>query len=200
MGSAAGPSPRVWGKPLGGLGGYSSLRTIPTRVGKTPRRELDSQHAADHPHACGENCQSLRLRQRRNGPSPRVWGKLADMPIVKASFRTIPTRVGKTTPRQADGPSRSDHPHACGENCSPRWPAPRRCGPSPRVWGKLSCFPSPFPPARTIPTRVGKTNPAPSNFASTSDHPHACGENTLTSKPETTGLGPSPRVWGKHRI
>ena len=50
-----GPSPRGWGKPVIDGDGHARARTIPTRVGKTPRCPRPSAPRSDHPHAGGEN-------------------------------------------------------------------------------------------------------------------------------------------------
>ena len=114
--SPPGPSPRVWGKRLQLLRVPPSLRTIPTRVGKTLRSQVPSGVKADHPHACGENATELTKTNGKNGPSPRVWGKLRNTDDEAAYLRTIPTRVGKTWRSATPAPRCTDHPHACGEN------------------------------------------------------------------------------------
>ncbi len=50
-----GPSPRMWGEPVGFPGEGFWGRTIPTHVGRTRCRPSRSRSTADHPHACGEN-------------------------------------------------------------------------------------------------------------------------------------------------
>src|SRR5450759_295626 len=94
----------------------------------------------------------------------------------------------------------SDHPHARGEN---RFhavvPACNR-GPSPRAWGeRRPGYPS-RSPARTIPTRVGRTRCARSRPMMHSDHPHARGENKNTAGHALYSPGPSPRAWGEQRV
>ena len=73
--SAAGPSPREWGKRVQGAGLEEGGRTIPTRVGKTAPRSISTAQTADHPHASGENVQTGRMEGLETGPSPREWGK-----------------------------------------------------------------------------------------------------------------------------
>ncbi len=93
--------------------------------------------------------------------------------------RTIPTRVGRTGPRTRCLKCAADHPHACGENGLLDPFIRSAYGPSPRVWGELGEECRARHQSRTIPTRVGRTIPAPSSCRMTSDHPHACGENLL---------------------
>ena len=111
-----GPSPRVWGKHLQPLTSQLDVRTIPTRVGKTDKDREGAGRFADHPHACGENEPMGIDCLARNGPSPRVWGKLSSILPSSVSGRTIPTRVGKTGSIIPFGIFGTDHPHACGEN------------------------------------------------------------------------------------
>src|SRR5258708_5152989 len=114
----------------------ATVRTIPTRVGKTPAEFLNKPPSSDHPHACGENEYISARTVTFHGPSPRVWGKQSANCWVVIAKRTIPTRVGKTSNNQHIQPAAPDHPHACGENLSLGFgPFPNN-GPSPRVWGK----------------------------------------------------------------
>ncbi len=50
---------------------------------------------------------------------------------------------------------------------------------------------------RNIPTRVGKTACISRTARSTSEHPHACGENPGHDHAGVRIAGTSPRVWGK---
>src|SRR5947207_3898477 len=92
---------------------------------------------ADHPHACGENLGKVVIIDVKDGPSPRVWGKLRLIQQCYLLIRTIPTRVGKTKEHREPAQAIADHPHACGENSSSSTKSSRIRGPSPRVWGKL---------------------------------------------------------------
>ena len=111
-----GPSPRVWGKLPPEAIRTASIRTIPTRVGKTAVLRLRLRVTPDHPHACGENKWIATATGAPGGPSPRVWGKHAHSGIFKPDCRTIPTRVGKTLLPSQTSFATTDHPHACGEN------------------------------------------------------------------------------------
>src|SRR5436189_207704 len=53
---------------------------------------------------------------------------------------------------------------------------------------------------RTIPTRVGKTVTATIWVDAHLDHPHAGGENHAVIERIHHPPGPSPRVWGKHKL
>ena len=112
-------------------------------------------------------------------------------------WRTIPTRVGRTTQAMSGSAGSTDHPHARGENS--RWsefPA-GLFGPSPRAWGERRRLKRIRRPDRTIPTRVGRTpldSPTPDQYP---DHPHARGENSEWRRTEPCLNGPSPRAWGE---
>ena len=77
--------------------------------------------------------------------------------VCKVFRRTIPTRVGRTadSTRYAEDPP--DHPHAGGENVVFDVEEEDLFGPSPRGWGELERIEEVSHPARTIPTRVGRT-------------------------------------------
>ncbi len=50
-----GPSPRGWGELIIQEAGTEQVRTIPTRVGRTPPPIPRKHPPSDHPHAGGEN-------------------------------------------------------------------------------------------------------------------------------------------------
>src|SRR5439155_1287007 len=144
---------------------------------------------------CGENSRSTKSETRENGPSPRVWGKLLARDRLPGSARTIPTRVGKTGRQRTSNTGGTDHPHACGENATCSITRTQDIGPSPRVWGKHHPWLRGGRDGRTIPTRVGKTFTPSRPNTSSSDHPHACGENGLYCMNPIPCGGPSPRLW-----
>ena len=155
--SHRGPSPRGWGEPETWLYDRYSVRTIPTRVGRTRIRECYHAPSTDHPHAGGENVIVCNLRRRL------PW--------------TIPTRVGRTRCCVRSFCTSPDHPHAGGENKYFTFVLRSVDGPSPRGWGEPHPVPSPCLVHRTIPTRVGRTGSKGRLSRSIPDHPHAGGEN-----------------------
>ena len=171
----------MWGK-LAILGDVrAGRRTIPTRVGRTNHEKYDDSCFSDHPHACGENAPGEYIAADLHGPSPRVWGKLDCGFGLGDHIRTIP--------------------HACGENRGLRSELGACFGPSPRAWGKRARRQSwSVSTGRTIPTRVGKTRTTSRNPRTGPDHPHARGENLRRAAPPPSGVGPSPRAWGKRRL
>ena len=133
-----GPPPRVWGK-LEWWMQYGLLcRSTPTRVGKTPDREMVCEPRTVHPHACGENILDSSHSIANSGPPPRVWGKRIEFALAQ--------ECGRSTA------------HACGENAGPGLYADAKVGPPPRVWGKLTTPAGWGNSHRSTPTRVGKTH------------------------------------------
>ena len=173
--------------------------------------------SAVHPHACGENANSIRnaLNCARYTPTP--VGKTCSPYLHGAIQRYTPTPVGKTRHTRVLRLPTTVHPHACGENIDfgnlfvfddgtpPRlWgkrcirsPDVRAVGTPPRLWGKpltRSCRP---PSYRYTPTPVGKTPFATYRLSFVTVHPHACGENGPPSGVTSTMIGTPPRLWGK---
>ncbi len=111
-----GPSPRGWGELSGDDRSGELHRTIPTRVGRTSRRAWPDSIPPDHPHAGGENSTTVGVLVMKAGPSPRGWGERSRHSAGLVRRRTIPTRVGRTTPHLSSSAITADHPHAGGEN------------------------------------------------------------------------------------
>ncbi len=150
----------------------------------------------DHPHARGENRKYDRRFYMIAGPSPRAWGERSPPPPPWSGIRTIPTRVGRTTPPSETPEKSTDHPHARGENLLRILFFGPRCGPSPRAWGEPRAPSISLRYLRTIPTRVGRTRRTTSSAARPADHPHARGEN-----PHARGENPGlPAVYGDRII
>src|SRR5438445_91685 len=90
----------------------------------------------DHPHAGGENPSGDDIDIVDYGPSPRGWGERAQVGCAEFNLRTIPTRVGRTSPNSSPELLSSDHPHAGGENAQANAGSRQTRGPSPRGWGE----------------------------------------------------------------
>ncbi len=113
---AIGPSPRAWGERRCRAFCNAVNRTIPTRVGRTLRRQKPRRKKSDHPHARGENRYVTGSVAEVSGPSPRAWGEREGGRAVGGVSRTIPTRVGRTHTWGRPMARWTDHPHARGEN------------------------------------------------------------------------------------
>ena len=195
-----GPPPRVWGKRVQVCSATISVPSTPTRVGKTERPHVCEKVTMVHPHACGENVVDRGGEKREIGPPPRVWGKPSTDPAPAPSFRSTPTRVGKTLRKRVRIYRDKVHPHACGENWVSSAAITTNIGPPPRVWGKLCDVFTIICTQRSTPTRVGKTHLPQYSSIFTPVHPHACGENGRETQSSVDPVGPPPRVWGKRVI
>ncbi len=149
-----------------------------------------------HPHAGGEISLSVLLALHIGGPSPRGWGNQRVGIQLVATIRAIPTRVGKSSARQALQSDPAGHPHAGGEivQNSESWLF--AFGPSPRGWGNPRYFDQTLTTHRAIPTRVGKSTSDIAARLATPGHPHAGGEIAHPTRESVLSAGPSPRGWG----
>ena len=176
------------------------MRFTPTRVGKTPSGLRRRILMAVHPHAGGENFDTVQFSVMLDGSPPRGWGKLPPNQGKPAPPRFTPTRVGKTRWPRRSSPPPPVHPHAGGENFG-RGSARPACGGSPpRGWGKLFGELGQISRDRFTPTRVGKTFRPIVRRASTAVHPHAGGENALVAASLVADFGSPPRGWGKRVV
>ena len=90
----AGSSPRVWGQAKQEELRKAQARIIPTRVGTSDMLVASSRSCRDHPHACGDKKSTKRLRNGKEGSSPRVWGQVFFFFCPVSCAGIIPTRVG----------------------------------------------------------------------------------------------------------
>jgi len=175
--SAAGSPPRVWGRRLEDLAERLLERLTPTRVGTTRSIRRASVPVSAHPHACGDDCGSIRDR--------RTIGWLT------------PTRVGTTAARFARASWCSAHPHACGDDLLRAHVKRQTAGSPPRVWGRHALPQALGTDARLTPTRVGTTWTPRGSRSRPSAHPHACGDDVYNAIQEQLARGSPPRVWGR---
>ena len=131
-----GSPPRVWGRPYSVPATLAAQRFTPTRVGTTTSRPTRRRGAPVHPHACGDDKAAGRKSAASSGSPPRVWGRLREGRLVRASDRFTPTRVGTTRKLAVARPRARVHPQACGDD--PRYPCAGSSagGSPPRVWGR----------------------------------------------------------------
>ena len=86
---ACGSSPRVRGKPRGGVRGVRGRGLIPACAGKTCEAAIRCACNGAHPRVCGENPDKQRHSAGQTGSSPRVRGKL-----TRAGSSWVLWRVG----------------------------------------------------------------------------------------------------------
>ena len=185
------------GKLAAGLELGFDIRIIPAHAGQTRRFHALDRKRADHPRACGANVQGTVILRAPTGSSPRMRGKRVLHHRAEIAKRIIPAHAGQTkSPSLALDPS-SDHPRACGANVadylSPRF----RHGSSPRMRGKHASALALTAPVRIIPAHAGQTAHATGTARSKTDHPRACGANSLASLATCGVTGSSPRMRGK---
>ena len=89
-----GSSPRVWGQVELFIRVSYVHRIIPTRVGTSCCEVVTPMLPTDHPHACGDKENIIRIITITLGSSPRVWGQVRLCAHTEPSARIIPTRVG----------------------------------------------------------------------------------------------------------
>ena len=126
-----------------------------------------------------------------------MWGQVDRHTCYLCCQRIIPTRVGTRHYPANLSKTAGDHPHACGDKSSLSFLAKEEQGSSPRVWGQALATSSSSYGRGIIPTRVGTSTHLRAKSLSAQDHPHACGDKSLTSSQRQSLPGSSPRVWGQ---
>ena len=132
-----------------------------------------------------------------SGSSPRVRGKLKLTASDRIYIRIIPARAGQTWWEISCACLCTDHPRACGANLSASVVQSDAGGSSPRVRGKRLAVVGAEPVCRIIPTRAGQTPTGSKSRKAASDHPRACGANSVRTPVQHLDRGSSPRVRGK---
>jgi hypothetical protein len=92
-------------------------RSCTRRLGRQTFRSDQARQSArpssgSPPHARGDDEADSRLKRRRAGSPPRVWGRLESAHILDGPLRCNPTRVGTTGPYTVQSTFRAIHPHA----------------------------------------------------------------------------------------
>ncbi len=148
----------MWGKDGVNQTIPQGLRFNPTCVGKrlTGRHYLGRPTV--QPHVCGEKAFTFGRVARDYGSTPRVWGKDRGRKWWVQGRRFNPTCVGKRWNRLRSDRNFAVQPHVCGEKTTPPVNARRRCGSTPRVWGKASNLARLGSGKRFNPTCVGKSS------------------------------------------
>jgi len=88
--------PRMWGRRTTQIKISVHFGNTPTHVGKTLIRPHRHAKTWKHPHACGEDSESVKLRNPNVETPPRMWGRLDPSTITHWADRNTPTHVGKT--------------------------------------------------------------------------------------------------------
>ena len=174
-----------------------SPRIIPAHAGQTRQTLHIECGLEDHPRACGANSRSKNLNPRRLGSSPRMRGKPLRFLVFDPCGRIIPAHAGQTRARSRRPYPPTDHPRACGANTWALTGSIKEDGSSPRMRSKLFhncsvlCF------VRIIPAHAGQTMVAGRHSTPSTDHPRACGANSVRLSKRRHATGSSPRMRGK---
>ena len=192
-----GSSPRMRGKRVRARASATRARIIPAHAGQTHRMQRGFMAGPDHPRACGANVHTAYQLRFPAGSSPRMRGKRLHDRCHRQRGRIIPAHAGQTFTSENGLASLTDHPRACGANgtCTIRYGT--SAGSSPRMRGKRHHRLRHGSPKRIIPAHAGQTSsPLAAWFAET-DHPRACGANSMTCATCFHACGSSPRMRGK---
>ena len=158
---------------------------------------MASRAIPDHPRACGENALKSVARLPFLGSPPRMRGKQAPCALSVLCHRITPAHAGKTGRAGALAPVAADHPRACGENPCVCWACALSCGSPPRMRGKPLGVNPVWLMGRITPAHAGKTKILSSPPSGKTDHPRACGENSMQDSADATLNGSPPRMRGK---
>ena len=124
-------------------------------------------------------------------------GKLMSEMASEIAERIIPAHAGQTRRWVFFPTSRTDHPRACGANMVQGGRRHQQPGSSPRMRGKQERRAQLVALGRIIPAHAGQTNRAVPRSLQGSDHPRACGANSVQGDKGTFKTGSSPRMRGK---
>ncbi len=152
--TAAGPSPRLRGSRLRGLGPPPGRRSISASAGLTPAGASLSPQSPVHPRVCGAHWSRATSVVSVAGPSPRLRGSPRAASRSAHRTRSIPASAGLTTPRSSRRTPSAVHPRVCGAHTwSTRGNAtppvhPRVCGAHRFVAVRARFFAGPSPRLR----------------------------------------------------
>ena len=111
--------------------------------------------------------------------------------------RIIPAHAGQTVCGACSTSVATDHPRACGANGKISSKTMVRTGSSPRMRGKPMQTADKVDEHRIIPAHAGQTARPCTSSADLTDHPRACGANSVIAIDAMVVPGSSPRMRGK---
>ena len=135
--STTGSPPRMRGKLLRDSHKQLSGGITPAHAGKTEACHSNRRVYQDHPRACGENTERLKIVTMLSGSPPRMRGKLLRDSHKQLSGGITPAHAGKTEACHSNRRVYQDHPRACGENWQAVLLSRSVLGSPPRMRGKL---------------------------------------------------------------
>ncbi len=174
-------------------------RTTPAGAGTTCERGQADVGVADHPRGCGDDTARDTAIEADKGPPPRVRGRPGGGGSRQTRSGTTPAGAGTTTTWSARTTAEGDHPRGCGDDPSPCRPSVLRAGSPPRVRGRHHVPGRQAQRGRTTPAGAGTTLRRPRQGPLRPDHPRGCGDDVSKTRGSDVGVGPPPRVRGRHR-
>ena len=124
-------------------------------------------------------------------------GKLEVKEFKSTATRIIPAHAGQTSTLGMTVVRPSDHPRACGANFATLVGSQLQNGSSPRMRGKRRFSRSTRRDGRIIPAHAGQTVCGACSTSVATDHPRACGANSVIAIDAMVVPGSSPRMRGK---
>ena len=195
---ASGSSPRMRGKQRAFIENTLKPRIIPAHAGQTDVARWSGNWRTDHPRACGANSALRPSNILQSGSSPRMRGKRRCQLSQMARDRIIPAHAGQTCGGRRGPACSADHPRACGANLNAYSCVLAARGSSPRMRGKQGNVHRMPAHWRIIPAHAGQTcSLLRVSAVLFSDHPRACGANSLRATSAFITSGSSPRMRGK---
>ena len=191
-----GLSPHLWGTRLVLVRVRRGLRFIPTPVGNTHSRKIESAWRTVYPHTCGEHWPFDQYRPTPPGLSPHLWGTQDGSEFRAQLVRFIPTPVGNTNRICCSFSLPAVYPHTCGEHGVTSRDDVAEVGLSPHLWGTLNLPQNLHPWKRFIPTPVGNTDWWHCRRTWIAVYPHTCGEHSAVLIDTDGSIGLSPHLWG----
>ena len=169
---------------------------IPAHAGLTKPDVWSSDHAQDHPRACGAHLLAAPRTVRERGSSPRMRGSPLHFSKRHSPPGIIPAHAGLTATRLLSKRSARDHPRACGAHARSSMRSSHRRGSSPRMRGSPLLQIGSQGRKGIIPAHAGLTVVKPLTSSATRDHPRACGAHVFLPLVSTSQKGSSPRMRG----
>ncbi len=173
-----GPSPRRRGNPPARSWSARSRGPIPAQAGEPWKSALMGVMGAAHPRAGGGTRSRMRVKGRKQGPSPRRRGNLFRDRCHRHQVGPIPAQAGEPCGCRRSGLPGAAHPRAGGGTACSWWISREAPGPSPRRRGNPGLRAGLVEDRRPIPAQAGEPSSRTSSPCGWQAHPRAGGGTT----------------------